>query len=250
MDQGDGCALSVLGIEGPAIPRSARDETGNIGVSLETLAYLILKARAFDAQADVSDPNESSNPADDRAVPVLEGQSDDPTQAELRAAIEGLPEEEQTTLVALAWMARGDFEAEEWETALTTANERRRGSTAHYLMGMPTLGDFLEEGAAMLGVSLTDEETAVLEHGVGRRSSDRDCAARSRGLVELGGCLGVDRPKFSGRALHHPVAGLGAQWTFQGLNDRGMRQHKIAAPDLGAFFVRAVVSLAVGLLKR
>jgi hypothetical protein len=50
-----------------------------LDISLETLAYLVLKAPAFDAQAGVSDPDEASNPSDDREVSVLEGQSDDPT---------------------------------------------------------------------------------------------------------------------------------------------------------------------------
>lgn len=158
----------------PKGARSAANAVGDIGFSLETLAFVILKARAFDAQAGVSDPDEASNPADDRAVSVLEGQSDDPTQDELRAAIEDLPEEEQVALVALAWMGRGDFEGAEWAAALETANDRRRGSTADYLMGMPMLGDLLEEGAAMLGVDLTDEETSALEHGVARRTSDAD----------------------------------------------------------------------------
>ncbi|MBY0563194.1 MAG: DUF3775 domain-containing protein [Hyphomonadaceae bacterium] len=150
------------------------DVKGEIGVSSETLAYVILKARAFDAQAGVSDPDASSHFSDDRAVSVLEGQSDDPTQGELRTAIGDLPEDQQAALVALAWMGRGDFEAHEWETALATANERRAGETAGYLIGMPMLGDLLEEGAAMLGVSLTDEETKGLEHGAVRRTSDFD----------------------------------------------------------------------------
>jgi hypothetical protein len=160
-----------------AMPHGARyeaDVKGDIGVSLETLAYVILKARAFDAQAGVSDPDEASNPTDDRAVSVLEGQSDDPTQDELRAAIEGLPEDKQAALVALVWLGRGDFDPSDWATALATANERRRGPAVDYLMGLPMLGDLLEEGAAALGVNLTNEETTALEHGVIRRTSDID----------------------------------------------------------------------------
>lgn len=137
------------------------DVAETLDVSLQTLAYLIVKARAFDAQAGVSDPDEASNPCDDREVSVLEGQSDDPTADELGAAIGALTEEEQTALVALAWIGRGDFEAEEWEDAKRLAHERHKGPTATYLMGMPMLGDYLEEGAAALGVNLTEEEDAA-----------------------------------------------------------------------------------------
>jgi hypothetical protein len=129
-------------------------------ISLDKLAFLVLKARAFDAQAGVSDPIESSNPSDGREISVLEGQSDDPTERELSAAIWGLSEDEQIALVALAWIGRGDFEASEWEDAKTLARERRRGSTARYLMGMPQLGDYLEDGAAALGINLTDDESS------------------------------------------------------------------------------------------
>jgi hypothetical protein len=129
------------------------------------LAYLVLKARAFDAQAGVSDPDEGSNPSDDRAVSVLEGQSDNPTAEELAAAISALSQEEQIALVALAWIGRGDFEAGEWDEAKTLARQRRKGATARYLMGMPQLGDYLEEGAAALGVSLTEDESAGVEYG-------------------------------------------------------------------------------------
>jgi hypothetical protein len=135
-----------------------------LDISLDTLAYLIVKARAFDAQAGVSDPDEASNPSDDREVSVLEGQSDDPTADELAAAITALSDEEQTALVALVWIGRGDFEASEWEEAKALARERHKGPTARYLMGMPLLGDYLEEGAATLGVNLTEDESGGVEY--------------------------------------------------------------------------------------
>lgn len=144
-----------------AVQVRRNDVAETLDVSLQTLAYLIVKARAFDAQAGVSDPDEASNPSDDREVSALEGQSDDPTAEELGAAIAALTEEEQTAVVALAWIGRGDFEANEWEDAKRLALERHKGPTATYLMGMPLLGDYLEEGAAALGVNLSEEEDAA-----------------------------------------------------------------------------------------
>jgi hypothetical protein len=141
------------------------DPPETLDVSLDTLAFLVLKARAFDAQAGVSDPDEASNPSDDREVSVLEGQSDDPTAEELAAAIASLSDEEQTALVALAWIGRGDFEASEWEDAKSLARQRHKGPTSRYLMGMPQLGDYLEEGVAALGVNLAEDESAGVEFG-------------------------------------------------------------------------------------
>lgn len=137
----------------------------SIDIPLDTLGYIILKARAFDAQAGVSDPDESSNSADDGFVSVLEGQSDDPTEEELSDLIDSLSDDERASLVALVWIGRGDHEPEEWEEVRTMARERRQGSTARYLLEMPLLGDYLEEGAAALGINLSDEEADAYYHG-------------------------------------------------------------------------------------
>lgn len=129
-----------------------------LDIPRDTLAYLIVEARAFDAQAPMLEPGEESNPSDDGAVGVLEARSDDPTAAELAAAIDGLSDEEQTALVALTWVGRGDFDATEWDEAKRMARERRTGPTRRYLLSIPLLGDYLEEGAAALGVNLTEDE--------------------------------------------------------------------------------------------
>jgi hypothetical protein len=157
-----------------AAVRKARTQDDNVDtleVSHETLAYIVLKARAFDAQAGVSDPEEASNPSDDREVSVLEGQSDDPTVDELAAAIGSLSDEEQAALVALVWIGRGDFDAAEWNEAKAMARERRRGPTARYLMGIPLLGDYLEEVAAALGVDLAGDESEGTDHPPHRRET-------------------------------------------------------------------------------
>ena len=45
------------------------------------------------------------------------------------------------------------------------ARQRHNGPTARYLMGMPQLGDYLEEGAAALGGNLAEDESAGVEFG-------------------------------------------------------------------------------------
>ena len=60
--------------------------------------------------------------------------------------------------MALAWLGRGDFTADEWEAALDAAREADNGRTATYLLGTPNLADELDEGMAALGLSCADEE--------------------------------------------------------------------------------------------
>ncbi len=65
-------------------------------------------------------------------------------------------------LVALAWVGRGTFEAEEFGEAVETARDEQTGSTASYLLGLPLLADYLEEGLEKLGFSANDIESDVL----------------------------------------------------------------------------------------
>ena len=55
-------------------------------------------------------------------------------------------------------MIVGDYDAGEWREALTTARERAKNSTARYLMGVPLLGDYIEDGADKLGINLITEQ--------------------------------------------------------------------------------------------
>lgn len=141
-----------------------RDEANldSIGVSTETLAFIILKARAYDAETGVSGLEGGSNPSDDREVAALESRRDNPARMELRSAIAALTEDQQTALVALAWIGRGDFSGDEWDDAVKLARERHTGSTARYLIGMPLLGDYLEEGADAIGFNLSSTEASHL----------------------------------------------------------------------------------------
>ena len=133
----------------------------SLDIPRDRLAAIILHARAYDAQTATAGGGEGSNATDDGVSAVLSG-SGGAIGAELRAEIESLSEDEQAALVALAWIGRGDFDPEDWEEAKQTALDRATGPTARYLMEMPLLGDYLEEGAATLGVELAEDEADIL----------------------------------------------------------------------------------------
>lgn len=126
-------------------------------ISLETLAFIIVKARAFDAEVPVDpDAATGSDPADDDEREVLLDTPDNPTEQELRDAIDGLGPIERRELLALIWLGRGDYDAASWPEALRQAEETADANLTDYLVGTPLLGDYLEEGAAALGMSLED----------------------------------------------------------------------------------------------
>ena len=124
-------------------------------ISLEKLAYIIEKAREFDAEVPV-DPEavSGSDEADDDERQILLDTPDNPTAQELRDAIEGLNIDEQEELLALMWLGRGDYDAKGWREALKQARETRTQTETGYLLGTPLLADYLEEGISALGLSL------------------------------------------------------------------------------------------------
>lgn len=128
-------------------------ELPELQISPEKVCYVIIKAREFDVKDLVCEPDPGSNPTDDKMIAVLEDHEDDPVREELRSAIFAMNEDEQIDLVALAWLGRGDFTANDWESVREEAARAHNARTASYLLGMPLLADHLEEGLGLLGHS-------------------------------------------------------------------------------------------------
>lgn len=133
-----------------------------LGISSENVCFIIVKAREFDVKDSVSEPNPGSNPTDDGDVVVLEDHADDPVLQELTSFIDVLSEDEQIDLVALTWLGRDDYEASDWATVRDEAARSHNRRTSTYLLGMPLLGDFLEQGLSMLGHSCNEFEAGRL----------------------------------------------------------------------------------------
>lgn len=139
-------------------PVSIDDRRDVLTVSPEKVFYIIVKAREFDAKDVVTDPSPGSNPSDDNGRAVLEDHSNDPVVQEITAFIDSLSEDEQADLVALAWLGREDSTGEDWDEVRAEAWRARNNRTASYLLGMPQLGDYLEEGLSTLGISIEEFE--------------------------------------------------------------------------------------------
>jgi hypothetical protein len=137
---------------------SAEDSADRLTISPEKVFFVIVKAREFDAKDEVTDPDPGSNPSDDKDAAILEDHSDDPVVEELTSLINSLSEDEQIDLVALAWLGRDDYSAEDWTEVRAEAARAHNNRTARYLLGIPLLGDFLEEGLSQLGYSCEEFE--------------------------------------------------------------------------------------------
>ncbi|HVM99298.1 MAG TPA: DUF3775 domain-containing protein [Caulobacteraceae bacterium] len=131
-------------------------DTVNLSLSPEQAYFILLRAREFDEKVEDTDPDSGSNASDDGAVDVLEDNPDDTTEAELTAAVRRLNDDELRDLIALIWIGRGDFSAEEWDDARNAASDIGRERAPRYVRGIPLVSDYLEEGLSELGFSLAD----------------------------------------------------------------------------------------------
>jgi hypothetical protein len=82
---------------------------------------------------------------------LAEEATEDQTERELRQIIRELNVDEAAELIALVWIGRGDYDPAEFAEAVNQARQRNY-RPARYLLGMPMLGDWLEEGLEAIGV--------------------------------------------------------------------------------------------------
>ncbi|MBT7957091.1 MAG: DUF3775 domain-containing protein [Rhodospirillaceae bacterium] len=130
-------------------------------VDVDKVAFIIAKSREFEAQDAVhgevgGDELSKDDIQDDgfqeSLITSADEDSDDATLDEVKAWIRSINDDEQCQIVALAWVGRGDFTTSEWGEALKIATDEHNDRTAEYLLGMPLLPDYLEEGLSQLGL--------------------------------------------------------------------------------------------------
>ncbi|PIV73942.1 MAG: hypothetical protein COW55_10940 [Rhodobacteraceae bacterium CG17_big_fil_post_rev_8_21_14_2_50_65_11] len=93
---------------------------------------------------------------------ILMGHELGRAEGELRGFVETLNEDEQAELVAVMWIGRGTFEAEDFSEALSTARTEATTPTVDYLMGTPHLSDHLEAGLESLGIDPSEAEDDLM----------------------------------------------------------------------------------------
>ena len=125
----------------------------------ETVRLFVLKARAISAAVndDYDAGHEHEIELDGQARDshahdgLAEEEDENLTSSELRALIEDLNVDDTADLLAITFIGRGDFEPAEWEQAVLEARPRVNKRIATYLLSMPMLGEWLEEGLEKIG---------------------------------------------------------------------------------------------------
>jgi hypothetical protein len=105
-----------------------------LSIATEKVYFIVVKAREFMLRT-WSRTLMTSSASDDSMISVLEDHGEDPVADELRGFIGALNEDEQTDLVALAWLGRGDGTIEDWSELRAEAARAHNKRTAAYVLG-------------------------------------------------------------------------------------------------------------------
>lgn len=122
-----------------------------LNVNPDTICFLISKARVFHSKEDVVMPDVPDSPADDWALQAMADHTGDAVFQEFKATIDDLEPDQQQEVVAVMWVGREEFSAEEWDMAVSEARNEWNDKTAEYLIAHPQLADYLLEGLDALG---------------------------------------------------------------------------------------------------
>ncbi len=127
--------------------------------SLATLCRIILRAREYEAQTpsdyDGGEAAENIDGADGEALSVLDDETNDGVEEELRAALGDLGEDQLAEVLAFCWIGDGTYEAADWDEAIEEAGAAAANGngTIDELLDMPMLASVLEAGLSAFDLS-------------------------------------------------------------------------------------------------
>jgi hypothetical protein len=121
-------------------------------IDLAKVCFIIEKSREYLGE-DVGVEADDSNPADDDEHIMLTDTAGRSLRRELIEFIKDLDVDESASLVALAWIGRGDMQPAEWKIAVAQAKERAEAPTWRYVLDMELLPDYLEDALSAFGRS-------------------------------------------------------------------------------------------------
>lgn len=131
-------------------------------ISTDKVAHVILRAREVDVKTEAWDEEGAVDRDDLGSEAILEDLPGDATRQELKEFLDSLNEDEQASLIALAWIGRGTYAPGELDEAIATAKAEHGSNAAAYLFSLPLLPDYLEDALDQLGYSVEDAEEDIL----------------------------------------------------------------------------------------
>ena len=122
-------------------------------ISTDKVCAFIEAAREVAGKVPSTAGDRTTTGDDSRLVTIEDYPGDDARWQEMVEFVAGLNVEEQTDLLALIWLGRGDYDIAEWDDALTEAEARLAARDPDYMIGDAALPQYLGDGLEAFGRS-------------------------------------------------------------------------------------------------
>jgi uncharacterized protein DUF3775 len=126
-------------------------------ISVEKVCALIEAARELAGKVPSTAGDRTTTGDDSELVTIEEpegiGEDEDARRRETVEFIAGLNVEEQTDLLALIWLGRGDYDISDWEEAVGEAEARIAARDPDYMIGDAALPEYLGDGIEAFGLT-------------------------------------------------------------------------------------------------
>jgi hypothetical protein len=122
-------------------------------ISTEKVCAFIEAARELAGKVPSTAGDRTTTGDDSRLVTIEEYPGNDDRRQQTVEFIAGLNVEEQTDLLALIWLGRGDYDIAEWDDALAEAEARLAARDPDYMIGDAALPEYLGGGLEAFGRS-------------------------------------------------------------------------------------------------
>jgi len=117
----------------------------------EIVCQIISRCREFQAKEEVVFPEKPEELSLEDHMQILADHKNDLTSVELQRNINDLEPDQQSTLIALMYLGRGDFSIDEWDNCWTTADQEKPSNVARYLLAHPQIVEYLQDGLEAFG---------------------------------------------------------------------------------------------------
>jgi hypothetical protein len=122
-------------------------------ISSEKVCALIEAGRELAGKVPSTAGDRTTTGDDSKLVTLEEYPGYDDRRQQTVEFIAGLNVDEQTDLLALIWLGRGDYGIEEWDDALTEAEARIAARDPDYMIGDAALPEYLGDALEAFGMT-------------------------------------------------------------------------------------------------
>ncbi|HEX3953808.1 MAG TPA: DUF3775 domain-containing protein [Stellaceae bacterium] len=122
-------------------------------ISSEKVCDLIEAAREIAGKVPSTAGDRTTTGDDSRLVTIEEYPGEDDRRQQTVEFIAGLNVEEQTDLLALIWLGRGDYDLDNWDEAVAEAEARIEARDPDYMIDDASLPEYLGDGLEVFGKS-------------------------------------------------------------------------------------------------